>query len=154
MIQVGKSGAGNPMMRAMLRLPTDQRWMLLRAALLVAGIRLALGVLPFPWVHQKVARRRRPVAMGARSLSARQIAWCVMAVGRRIPGSRCLAEALAADLLLARAGYPSRLRIGVERLVEGGLAAHAWVEVDGEAIVGDLDLERYRLLPDLPGYER
>ena len=51
-----------------------------------------------------------------------------------MPGATCLTpQALAAQLLLARAGYPSSLRMGARRR-DGVLEAHAWLE-DGERVV-------------------
>jgi hypothetical protein len=49
---------------------------------------------------------------------------------RFIPGARCLARAMAAQLLLARAGHLADLRIGV-RKDGNSLDAHAWLEFEG-----------------------
>ncbi len=45
----------------------------------------------------------------------------------------CLPRSLALQRMLARRGIASELRIGVRKESNGagGIAAHAWVEVDG-----------------------
>jgi hypothetical protein len=44
---------------------------------------------------------------------------------------------LAAQILLARAGVPSTLRLGVRKDPGGKFQAHAWLEWRGETILGD-----------------
>jgi Transglutaminase-like superfamily len=64
------------------------------------------------------------------------VGWAVEAVGRRVPGARCLARAVAAEAILDRGGRAPEVRIGARRDTHGGLEAHAWVEVDGRVVVG------------------
>ena len=83
-------------------------------------------------------------------LPAERIAWAVSAAGRRVPGGRhCLASALTAQTLLARYGYPARLRIGVAQTTEQGFHAHAWVETRHGVLPRDSTLERFTALPAL-----
>lgn len=51
-------------------------------------------------------------------------------LGSRLPGIECLARALALRWWMRSAGLDARLRIGA-RPGEDGVAAHAWVELDG-----------------------
>ena len=61
-------------------------------------------------------------------------------------------QALTAKTLLARAGQPAALRIGVAKKPDGHLEAHAWLESEGRIVVGHLrDLSRFSPLPPLPG---
>lgn len=114
---------------AFLALPAGDRRLLLSALATLAGIRLALRVVP-------VERLRRRVACGRpHARSAERIAWAVHAASRRLPGTTCLASALAAQRLLARDGHDCQLTIGVARN-ERGFAAHAWVVCDGVTLVG------------------
>lgn len=63
---------------------------------------------------------------------------------------RCLTRAIALQRLLARRGWPARVRVGVCR--EGdALLAHAWVELDG-AILGDRPEHVARYTP-LAGFD-
>jgi len=50
----------------------------------------------------------------------------------------CLPRALAAQAMLRRRGIASRLCLGVAR-EDRSLSAHAWVEIGGQVIVGDVD---------------
>src|SRR5690606_21028653 len=75
------------------------------------------------------------------------ICHAVRASGRRLWRSTCLVEALAAQMLLARHGVHSTLRIGVEMDGEE-FGAHAWVEVNGQVVVGGRRGRPYRLLRD------
>jgi hypothetical protein len=67
---------------------------------------------------------------------------CVPVVGT------CLTQALATQILLGWRGHPTHLRIGVAYSETGQLQAHAWIESDGQIVVGELsDLPRYHPLP-------
>jgi hypothetical protein len=87
---------------------------------------------------------------GVRDDSARrnQIVAALAAAGRRMPfTSTCLVEALAAEAMLRRRGFEPTLVLGVARPAETRLSAHAWVEVQGEVVVGRLDhLPSYAVL--------
>jgi hypothetical protein len=68
--------------------------------------------------------------------SPQLVGWAVGVAGRHVPGARCLAQALTAQVLLALLGATSTLHIGVSRRPEGGLDAHAWVQCMGTTVVG------------------
>jgi hypothetical protein len=125
--------------RQFAALPTEERWLLLRAAVLVAAVRLALWRLPFHFVRQYFAAPRR-ISPGLAGIRVKRLAWAVQAAARRIPAASCLTQALALRHLLARAGKDSVVRIGVS-LDRGGDAAgrfesHAWLEHRGQIILG------------------
>lgn len=114
---------------AFLALPGGDRRLLLHALATLVGLRLALRVVP-------VERLRRPVSRGRpHARPAERIGWAVRAASHRLPGTTCLASALAAQRLLAREGHDCQLTIGVARS-ERGLAAHAWVVCQGVTLVG------------------
>lgn len=122
-----------------LRLPKVDRCLVVRALFWVVTVRLGLAVLPFRSVERGLCRirirglRRAPVI----GPSTDRIVWAVDRTADRVPGARCLARALACQVLLARFGRSSRLRIGVRRRDAGtGLDAHAWLEEDGRVIFG------------------
>lgn len=114
---------------AYLALPASDRRLLLGALVALAGVRLALRVVPVDRVRRRVGRAR------PHARPAERIAWAVQAASRRLPGTTCLASALAAQRLLARDGHDCQLTIGVAR--DGrGFAAHAWVVCEGVTLVG------------------
>jgi hypothetical protein len=112
--------------------PADQR-ILLYAFCLVVFSRLVLWVIPFPKINRRLATRVRP-----RTISRRQsIEYFMTAIDRSshyVPGATCLTQALAARLLLARAGFDASLRFGARRNEAGVFEAHAWVESDGKVV--------------------
>lgn len=93
-----------------------------------------------------------PVTTHGQSLSpekivlAKKVSWAVRVVSRFIPSATCLAQALALQTLLSREGIHSDLAIGVARGDESGIAAHAWLEVDGTVMIGGEERNRFTRL--------
>jgi hypothetical protein len=127
--------------------PADRRLAFEAVAALIA-VRAALTLLPFGRLRGWLAGRRSAVARPG-GPSPERISEAVTAAARHIPGCRCLAQALAGQILLLRHGYEARFCIGVTR--EGSrLAAHAWLEQNGRALIGGaVDLSGYTRLPSL-----
>jgi len=81
-----------------------------------------------------------------------QVVWAITKAGRSLLGpNTCLPQALAAQFLLKRHGFPARLVIGVRKDESGDFKAHAWVENDGNVVIGGdhLELGPYTTLPNL-----
>jgi hypothetical protein len=73
---------------------------------------------------------------------AERIGAIVERVAARLPWHpTCLRQAVAVQRMLRRRGIPSRLHLGVTNPSEG--AAHAWVTVDGQPVVGGRGIERF-----------
>lgn len=142
-------------LRKFLGLTSDERRLLVSAALLLGAIRLGLGLFSFQTFRRLLARLTRASAglRHADSPSPDRIAWAVTVASRYTPGARtCFVKALAAQVLLTRRGYPTHLRIGVIRGEEGQLQAHAWVESQGRIVIGGTESpSRYTPLPHLEG---
>jgi hypothetical protein len=131
-------------------LPHGERWLLLKAALLLGAIRMGLRLLPFQTLKRLLDSASSSRA--ATKFSSDRIVWAVTAAGRYVLGNGpCLTQALAVQLLLKRRGYPASLRIGVARKGQGELQAHAWVESEDRVVVGGGDLSEYTPLPELDG---
>jgi hypothetical protein len=94
------------------------------------AIRVALRMLPFARVVALLARLPREYGRSAGTDAC--LAASVEASGRAAHPT-CLFTALTAFALLARRGYGPRLVIGAAR--ERGFDAHAWVTVDGAAVL-------------------
>jgi Transglutaminase-like superfamily len=137
-------------LRRFFRLARSERWLLIKAALLLGLISIGLRLLPFQTLNQlldSVSKSR-----GASQFSSDRIIWAVIAASRYVLGARpCLTQALAAQMLLKRQGYPASLRIGVARKERGELQAHAWVESEDRVVVGGGDLSEYTCLAALDG---
>jgi len=133
-------------LRKLAALSREERALLLRAALLLTGMRVALVALPFRTLQRLVARQSPPAGAAARedAEAVERIAWAVTTAGRRVLGVRpCLAKALTAQVLLGRRGYASDLRIGVARGEDTAVRAHAWLECGGRVVVGGEELAEY-----------
>lgn len=78
--------------------------------------------------------------------------WAVRMVSYHISGARCLVQALAMMAMLKYAGISSTLCIGVAK--EGGspFEAHAWVEIDGNAVIGGPEPEKFTKLGNVRCY--
>ena len=107
---------------------------MIEAGLLQALFALAARLLPLARVNRLLrARRRMPACCRAEDEAGRAL-WAI-AVTARLVGYTCLAQALAARVLLERRGFDCRLRLGVVR-ADGRFEAHAWLERGGRVVVG------------------
>lgn len=102
------------------------------AWVVVPVVRIAVAMLPFRFVYRFAARAPRGLSL----LSPDRIAFAVNHVARRLPGTTCLTEVLAAAYLCSRYGHAATPRLGVGRSA-AGITAHAWLESEGRAILGE-----------------
>jgi hypothetical protein len=105
---------------------------------MVVTVRAALSVLPFRTVLRVAdawASRSRRVP-GSEMERDRMLRSVERAARWLLPAGPCLSQAIVADALLRRRGFDSHLRIGVARGDAGAIKAHAWVESDGEVVIG------------------
>ena len=140
-------------LRKFLHLNKRDRQLLISTALLLGTIRLGL------WLHPSLTLRRLAAGMiktkdklhKPDQVSVGRVVWAVEVVSRYMPGKvKCLARALATQVLLSRHGHLTQFRIGVAKSSAEQLEAHAWVESQGRVVIGGLkDLGRYTPLPSL-----
>jgi hypothetical protein len=65
-----------------------------------------------------------------------------------VPGSNCLDQAACCYFILRALGLNPIVRIGVPPTLAGAFQAHAWVEIGGRIILGDIgDMDLYLKLP-------
>ena len=78
----------------------------------------------------------------------KRMARVVSVAGRRsLWPTSCLRQALCLWFLLARRGIVVEVRIGVDKPADGQFVAHAWVERQGQVLIGgDQVQERYAVL--------
>jgi hypothetical protein len=79
-------------------------------------------------------------------------AWAAHAVGRRLlPERPCLTQALVLQyLLLRRRDDTAELHIGVTKSQDEDFQAHAWVERDGQVLIGGTNApKKYKRFEDL-----
>ena len=132
-----------------LALRATDKLLLVQCLASLAAFRIGLCFLPYQtlrkWMPEKPATDRGSVEDLSRT------AWGIRHAARLVPGASCLTQALAAQLLLARAGHQSQIEVGVAMGEDGRFAAHAWLISDGHVIVGGSPqyLERFTPLANL-----
>lgn len=127
-------------------------WLLLAETLAVlTAASAAIGTVPFRHIVRLAARgaaAKRDVAGGAEVDTVR---WAVEAVSRRVPWRTvCFQKGLALHLMLRRRGVASRLHYGVGKDEHGALAAHVWISVGGETVLGGEVAGRFSCLATYP----
>ena len=126
-------------LRKFLRRSWAEKHLLVQVTLLLGGTRIALSLFPFKSVQRFLAWSSGKAVDRSvdREAYCNRVIWAINAVGRRILDDKpCLPQALVAQWLLRRRGYPATLRIGVTRDEAGQLLAHAWVESEGVILIG------------------
>lgn len=128
--------------------------MFARAYVLVWAIRLALWVLPFRTIYNWAIEFRKG-RIGDRPMdsdSVYRVVWAISAAARRVPKASCLTQALATQIMLGRRGHRASLQIGIMKSQAGRFDAHAWVERNGDVLIGlNNAFSRLTRLPPLDG---
>jgi len=123
--------------------------MLAEALAALALASLAIALLPF----RRVAAFASP--SGQRpprtdSETVRRARSAVTGWARRVPWRAvCFQKGLALHWMLRRRGIPSVLLYGARRDGDG-LAAHVWVDVDGETVIGGEEAPNFACLARFP----
>jgi len=117
------------------RLNPDDRWLLLRAFVAVGSAWVAVRLFPPSVVLRRVSEEIPPLSP-RRPQTAGRIGWAIAVAARYIPGSKCLVQAIAGRNLLASYGFSGAIHIGVAKDSRNWLSAHAWVEVEGQTVIG------------------
>jgi Transglutaminase-like superfamily len=122
---------------------TMRRVYLREAAVMLVLARLALRFIPpariFAWADRQPRRIQRFAAD-----EAQWVSWAIEQIGART-NALCLPRALAAHAMLRRRGIVSRLCLGVARDGDA-FAAHAWVEIGKDKVVGGSEADGFTLL--------
>jgi hypothetical protein len=128
----------------------DRGVWLLRAWIVLVRVRLILWLRPWPSAERALARLNAPRARTPsssilpflnsstrpRESAPDELRGAVLVASRLVPASSCLVQAIALQILLARRGLASQLRLGVSSSSTDGMAAHAWLEYDGCVLIG------------------
>jgi hypothetical protein len=136
-----------------LALPAEDRRALEVSLALICVVRLSLWILPFRWLRAAVGRVSSPPDGKPEPTpgEAERTVQAIERAARSVPGATCLTQALAAEILLRRAGHPTAIHVGVAKTSSGELAAHAWIEAYGRILLGDHDLDHFTPLHPVGG---
>lgn len=137
-------------LQKLLNLAQRDRWLIIRTLLLLGTIRLGLKLLPFQTLRRlfkKISQPREKLQEIDKTF-VNKVSWAVKRVSRYIPGTQCLAQALATQVLLEQQNYPTQLCIGFARSEHGQISAHAWVECKEQVVIGGTrNMNRYITVP-------
>lgn len=79
----------------------------------------------------------RAISAHARKVDVERLQWAIQAGARRLPlRTKCIETALALQAMLRRRGVASVLHYGIRTDEGGTLAAHVWLTIDGEFVIG------------------
>src|SRR3712207_6309001 len=98
------------LLRKFFLLPTADKWLLVKAALLLEVVKLGVRLLPFRFLRRFVTRITNTPTDLRRVVPppVEQVVRAVEVASRYTPGVKsCLTQALAAQVLLARHGHPA-----------------------------------------------
>ncbi len=137
----------------LLQLTTKERQLLINTYFLLGAIRLGLWLLRFKTLRQWLAKLERTSFPEQEAAELNSVIWAVNLASRyQLGGVKCLARALTTQVLLSRRGYPAELRIGVVKKENNQLLAHAWVESNGEIVMGAIrNLAEFKPFPAWSG---
>ena len=136
------------------RLSPAEILLLLRSSAWIIATRVALRLLPFDTIRKMMAKwgkTRKLDALSSASKKVEEIIWAVELTSRYLLRQRpCLTKALVGQMMLSQQGFATVLRIGVARNPDGTLQAHAWLEREGEIMIGYLhNMQQFTPLPPL-----
>ncbi|MCS3665205.1 hypothetical protein GGP90_000831 [Salinibacter ruber] len=141
------------LLQTMWQHPWRNWGLLLYTATLTVCVRVGLSLYPLNRIIRALWRvaAELPQRLPATRRYRLRAAWAARAVGRRfLPERPCLTQALVLQYLLLRRGDDeAELHIGVAKN-EDGLHAHAWVERNGQVLIGGADSpQEYERFDDL-----
>jgi len=134
-------------LRKFLALAPAGRALVLRSLLLLPAVATLLRVRGMTRTMVSLERLGRRGAGDPGALAPQEIARLVNAAASLLR-VQCLPRSLVLWNFLRQRGLSAEVRLGVSKLANGGLSAHAWVELDGLPLNDGPDVFwRYAALP-------
>ena len=146
-------------LRRALELSASDWLLLLQAAFWFAVVEFGLRTFQFGVLVDFLRPERLldQIGFSRQSSGAQRAAYCVELASRLHPlNPTCLKKALVLYALLTRRGYDARLFLGAAKGTGKGREVdyHAWIEHQGQVILGGQGRERYATLCSLDRLER
>jgi hypothetical protein len=127
-------------LRTVLAMPMTDKCLLLESLTMLGAARTAVVMLPFRWVATVLGKQEPTIDAGddtAVDLNVRRVGTMVRRASKNVPWtSKCLDQAIAAKLMLARRGLPTTVYFGVRTDKNGELTAHAWLRSGSQFVTG------------------
>lgn len=131
-----------------LRLSFSKQRFLVEAVLLLTAMRIGLRLLPYRVLRRFLSQsdRTRAVKHFEEDCLKKDVIWAINKGGKFIlRENSCLPLALAGQTLLRLHGFPARLCLGFQKNEDESIRAHAWVESNGQVVIGgpENEIEQY-----------
>lgn len=128
------------------RLESNEKIVFFQSVYWLWYFRIRLHHRPFNSLIQQANNKSSQYLINSKStkLMANRIAWLAKRASNFVPGATCLVQALAGKVVFGLHGYEPMLVIGVKKSDLGDIHSHAWLEYDGQIIIGNLeDIDEY-----------
>ncbi len=135
-----------------MALPGQVKWLYLNAALWLIAVKIALHLLPFDRLRIWLTRSTQPDGNPQDIKEMRTIILAIERISQFLASLRinCLPQALVGHRLLRQQGFDVQLRIGVLKNHGDQLTAHAWLEYQGQVVLGALhNLKQFTVFSSL-----
>lgn len=134
-------------LRRLGQIDNRRRLLLAEASVWLLLARLALVLIPFPWLARHLGAFVPPEKARAMQAdwpcspdsvaTAEIVGWAVTRAARHVPFKAvCLPQAIAARIMLKRRGVASVMHFGAARGETKPLDAHAWLDAAGVEVTG------------------
>jgi hypothetical protein len=133
-----------------MALPWQEKWLYLSAALWLLVVKAGLYLLPFDQMRRWVVGFGQSNGKLTNAQEMQTIIQAIERISQFLSSLRinCLPQALVGYMLLCRKGFDVQLKIGVLKNPSDQLIAHAWLEYQGQVILGNLwHLGRFTSFP-------
>ena len=126
-----------------------ERALLLEALLLLGAVAPVLRFGPSSLTGRLLKRAAATQPGTADRRVVAEVVSAVKSASARVPGSTCLAQALAGWVMVTRRHESAVVRLGVDRDPARGFRAHAWLECNGENVIGEQVASEFVPFPPL-----
>lgn len=118
----------------------EEKKLLCQSLFLLCAIRVSLSLFQFQRLNKILSCESLEDFKRQSSdwLVIKEVIRSVRQCSHYVPYATCLTQAMTARTLLGLRGQSSELKIGVTKNATGKLEAHAWIEVDGQIVIGKL----------------
>ena len=129
-----------------IKLPVLKQVLFIEAVFWLGLARLAVLMVPFRFIAPLLGRHKADTPEQSMPGPLKQISQAVNIMSRHLPWEcKCLAQAIAAKMILKRKGFSSTLYLGMAR-DEKKFKAHAWVRSGNIIVTGHCGLEDYKII--------
>ena len=129
-------------LRRFWHLSLADKWLFLRAVYWLGLARVWLARVPFRDLAERLSADAGTENADPELL--RRVGYAVSAAGTNVPWrSDCFPQAIAAHRLLKKYGYASTIHLGVDKVGDDELLAHAWLSCGEIIVTGGSEAHRY-----------